>query len=489
MALEALDQNTRALSGSSESSSPLADFLSNTLVLRQTVPYLPISALLNLTAASKQLRDLLYSDPDVFRHLDLTHVKAAQFEVAGVDRGGEVWRNVQLDEYLTEDDFYSGPLRGIFSSLQRQHLFQGVQTLCLDGLSVTAELVHDILVDPQSAVRILSLRETKHLNHRKLMQSLRYACRRSRPEDTPRLKGLYLFSKRDAPVLAAPLSQQAPATANVGANWNHKSAHALKEAIDKDDEEGGDDWYHKKGRVISKPVGAGWAETVLDCRGSILFDAVLCTGPRHRNSPAFATAPITGDTPTHPWSVATYSVGGCASCGAAPEGFTTYGESPAEELPLLAPLATDSSNVRAATRPQGRSKASPKQQQQFVPRCEDCIRERYCFACDQWWCEACYQVPGKEELMGVQVVALDDETNGLAAHEAAALEKPKVKGQRKIKKDCWECENNCMECIASTQRHCKRCGGGYCLIHHEGSTMTLCDFGIGMFDEFTELDE
>ncbi|KAK7993085.1 hypothetical protein PG991_016264 [Apiospora marii] len=463
MAPEALEQNTRALSpGSSESSSfssssssssLLADLLSNTLVLRQTLPYLPISSLLNLTSTSKQLRDLLYSDPDVFRHIDLTHVKAAQFEAAGIDHGGEVWRNVQLDEYLTEDDFYSGPLRGIFTSLQKKNnILQSVQTLVLDGLSVTAELVHEILVDPQFAVRILSLRETKHLNHRKLMQSLRYACRPSRPEGTPRLKGIYLFSKRDAP--PSPCRRRKRDCRPPSTDECH----------------GGDDWYHKRGLIISKPVGAGWAETILDCRGSILFDAVLCTGPRHRNSPAFGTAPITGDTATHPWSVATYSVGGCASCGAAPEGFTTYGESPAEELPLLTPLARDSSNIRAATRPTTVSKKTAASQQtkhQFVPRCEDCIRERS---------------PGKEEdllSVGVQVVALDDEeTNGLAAHEAAALlaEQPKVKGPRKIKKDCWECENNCMDCIANTQRHCKRCGGGYCLIHHEGSTTTLCDW-------------
>lgn len=448
MASEALEQNTRALSpGASESSSSsslLADLLSNTLVLRQILPYLPISALLNLSATSQQLRGLLYADPDVFRHIDLTHVKGAQFEVASIDHGGEVWRNVQLDEYLTEDDFYSGPLRGIFTSLQKKHVLPSVQTLVLDGLSVTAELVHDILVHPQFAVRILSLRETKHLNHRKLMQSLRYACRPSRPEGTPRLKGIYLFSQRDAPLaLQTSASQKArPAAANnVGANWNHKSAHALKEAIG-DECRGGDDWYHKRGRIIGKPVGAGWAETMLDCRGSVLFDAVLCTGPRHRNSPAFGTAPITGDTATHPWSVATYSVGGCASCGTAPEGFTTYGESPAEELPLLTPLAKDSSNIRAATRPtqHGATGSQARKKHRFVPRCEDCIRERYCFACDQWWCEACYQVPGQEEdllAVGVQVVALDDETNGLAAHEAAALaEQPKVKVRAGYCVDC-----------------------------------------------------
>ena len=29
----------------------------------------------------------------------------------------------------------------------------------------------------------------------------------------------------------------------------------------------------------------------------------------------------------------------------------------------------------------------------------------------------------------------------------------------------------CKDCIDLTQRTCKRCSGGYCLIHNEGSTM------------------
>lgn len=66
----------------------------------------------------------------------------------------------------------------------------------------------------------------------------------------------------------------------------------------------------------------------------------------------------------------------------------------------------------------------------------------------------------------------------------------------KVKRDCWECEINvsspipgtvvplvratdkmtqCLDCIADTQRMCKHCGGGYCIVHHEGSTQTLCD--------------
>jgi hypothetical protein len=26
----------------------------------------------------------------------------------------------------------------------------------------------------------------------------------------------------------------------------------------------------------------------------------------------------------------------------------------------------------------------------FIPRCYDCIRDRYCSGCHRWWCESCY---------------------------------------------------------------------------------------------------
>lgn len=148
-------------------SSSLFDLLSNSIVLHDTIPFLPLSSLLNLSATSKALRSLLHGTPGVFRHIDLTPIKSATFDIAGIDHGGEVWRNVQLDENLTEDEFYSGPLRGILSNLQRTNLLQNVQTLVLDGLSVTADLVNEILVDPKYQIRILSMRETKNLNERR----------------------------------------------------------------------------------------------------------------------------------------------------------------------------------------------------------------------------------------------------------------------------------------------------------------------------------
>jgi F-box-like len=82
----------------------LLQILSNPLILYHTVPHLPISSLLALGAACRDLRDLVHHTPQVFRYLDLSHVKSLQFEISRIDNGGEVWRNVQLDENVTEDE-------------------------------------------------------------------------------------------------------------------------------------------------------------------------------------------------------------------------------------------------------------------------------------------------------------------------------------------------------------------------------------------------
>jgi hypothetical protein len=82
----------------------LIELLSYTLVLYQTAPYIPVSSLLALGATSRDFRALIHNTRDVFRYLDLTQVKSAQSEIGSIDHGGEVWRNVQLDENVTEDE-------------------------------------------------------------------------------------------------------------------------------------------------------------------------------------------------------------------------------------------------------------------------------------------------------------------------------------------------------------------------------------------------
>jgi len=82
----------------------LLQILSNPLILHHTVQYLPISSLLALGAASKPFQGIVHHTPNIFRYLDLSRVKSVQFEITQIDHGGEVWRNVQLDVNVTEDE-------------------------------------------------------------------------------------------------------------------------------------------------------------------------------------------------------------------------------------------------------------------------------------------------------------------------------------------------------------------------------------------------
>ena len=93
----------------------LLELLSCTLILYQTAPYVPVASVLALGATSKDFRDLIHNTPDVFRYLDLTQIKSAQSRVGSVDRGGEVWRNVQLDENVTEDELVSTTLQKTYA--------------------------------------------------------------------------------------------------------------------------------------------------------------------------------------------------------------------------------------------------------------------------------------------------------------------------------------------------------------------------------------
>lgn len=249
--------------------------------------------------------------------------------------------------------FYSGPLRGIFATLERRNLLSNIQTLVLDNLSVTADLCNEIIASPRYSVRVLSLRGARNLNERRLRGALKYACRPSRPAGTPTLRALYIFSD--------------PAC---------------------DDDEA-DPWYDVKGRNIRRDVSLEWAETMVDCQGLIAFDAPLCNGPRHFNSPAAGTLPdpaLTGR-PFPQWAVATESLRGCEGCGAAPEGPTTFHpSSDRTALPLLPPAPHLSSSLKAATCP---SSPSPS----FIARCPACLDDRHCATCNKWWCETCYAPP------------------------------------------------------------------------------------------------
>ncbi|KAH6617694.1 hypothetical protein B0J18DRAFT_258578 [Chaetomium sp. MPI-SDFR-AT-0129] len=412
----------------------LLQLLANSLVLSQTAPYLSCYDVLNLAATARAFRFLVYHTPNVFRRLVLSNVKTAKFEIDAIDRGGETWRNVQLDENLTEEDFYSGPLRGIFSTLRRADILRDVQVLSLDGLSVTAELVHDILVDPSFSVRILSIRGVRNMNEKTLRGALQYACRDSRPEGMPRLKALYVFGPVDkaAPARAPPQESRSPSPTSPGAvnaAWNSQIPKALPASPIERPAEEPEPWYVRRGEQFAGRISPEWASTLVACAGIISFDSVLCTGPRHFNSSAWGTVNIealdaASSSAVSPsaanFSVATHSLGGCASCGAAPEGWTVWGEevyaskrdadgrrtsescmADLARFPLLAPPPMHSASLRVAMCPAGQTVRSrlpfvqvgKQKVARFIPRCFDCIRDRYCVGCHKWWCESCYLGP------------------------------------------------------------------------------------------------
>ena len=102
MSLVTVDSPTRA-----PSTTNLSHLLHNSLLLNHIVPYLSASSILRLASSCRDFRAIVQHTPGVFRHLELTTLKAAQFDIDPIDNGGEVWRNVQLDENLTEDEYVS----------------------------------------------------------------------------------------------------------------------------------------------------------------------------------------------------------------------------------------------------------------------------------------------------------------------------------------------------------------------------------------------
>ena len=372
----------------------LLDLVSNSLILRQTAPHIPLSGLLSLSRTCKPFYNLVWTQQEVWRHLDLTRVQSAIIDSSPLDVGGISWRAERMDESLTEDDWYSGPLRGVFSRLHRKHMLRNVQTLILDGLSVPADLVREIVAEDRYNVKILSLREAKHLNQSKLQQVLRYICRPTRAEGTPKLKALYFFGSKDPPWMTASLQQPptkpAPQVASlgvmssegaqIGAQWNHRSSATLSSTLPADDQE---KWYTCTGRALKRPL-SDWPETLQVCRGLIAFDAVLCRGPRHDITKTDSTNFLQP-------AIATVALGphGCETCGSCPEGSAVFGQSAESELPLLAPPPLHASTVRAAQRPAIPDGNFPS----LVLRCEDCLRGRWCERCNRWWCEDCYKEP------------------------------------------------------------------------------------------------
>ncbi|KAF2226377.1 hypothetical protein BDZ85DRAFT_49478 [Elsinoe ampelina] len=371
----------------------LLDLLSTSLVLRQTAPYLNPSSLLSLASTSKEFRSLITTSQEACSYLDLRTVRSAILDVSPIDKGGQSFRAERMDESLTEDEFYCGPLRGIFSKLARPSLniLHFVQVLMLDGLSVPAELVREIISEDRFNVKLLSLRKCEHLNERKLCQVLQYAVRPGRRDGTPKLKGLYIFGPKDSTAATTSMEshQQSDMPGGQGVTMSEGAQIGGEVPTKPDTISLGlpeDRWYRSMGRVVRPPISA-WAETMNACADIISFDAVLCRGPRHDPRAGKDYLPPT---------VATVALGpaGCETCGTCPEEPAIFGRDRESALPLLAPPPLHAATVKAAQQPQSRmNEAGARSYPRLILRCEECLRGRWCERCNKWWCESCYSEP------------------------------------------------------------------------------------------------
>ncbi|CAF9922443.1 MAG: hypothetical protein GOMPHAMPRED_002553 [Gomphillus americanus] len=377
--------------------STLLDLLSQySLVLHQISPYLSIASLLNLAATSKAFRSLLYSSKEAFRYIDLSTATGACVTIPPIDRGGFNWRNERIDESTTEEDFYSGPIRGIFSFLQRKKVLAFIQVLVLDHVSAPAEVLREIICEEHYHVRILSVIGSTNLNTKKLQQTLCYAVRPTRSPGTPKLKGLYFFGVNERPSLdnlIAPASNGVTDSpgAQLGAALNRKSHSALQSS--------GlaahvNPWYRNSGRVLAQSVAQlnDWAMTLKECQDVIYFDAILCHGPRHDAMSSMVPANTKDFLGPR---IATIALRGCETCHTIPENAVRSSQAPSSRLPLLSPLPRHSSSIKNAQQPPQtlQSSTDPHQHDQLLfARCTDCTFDRWCEGCGKFWCEDHYHI-------------------------------------------------------------------------------------------------
>ena len=411
--------NLLAISGADEDSPPgmppstfmalpptLLDLLMNDLILSQTLPYLPLGSINALLRTSHKLHNLLSTNELTFRLLDLSKSRSAYLPPSlstPIDSGGNSWRSERMDENLTEDEFYSGPLRGVLSKLPRQGILRNVHVLILDGLaSVTVDLVNDVCCGKEYSVRILSVIGCGNLNDRKLQEMLRYLCREGRPKDQPRLKGLYVFgagSGADAPgrysrvgvPMLSGITRAEGATLGSAPSNVHAAERRRSDA---------DLWYAPTGKILSEGYSqrSTWEETLQFCKGIIAFDAVLCTH-MHMEMEAYlhdASRDYLEDHKPGIPPLASVALGpeGCSGCGKAPQGSPVWGESDTMEFPMLRPPPF-SGRVVDAVRPP-KLKGTPRR---LITSCTWCLANRHCENCHIWWCGKCYDPRGRSAKM------------------------------------------------------------------------------------------
>ncbi|KAE8365674.1 hypothetical protein BDV27DRAFT_126423 [Aspergillus caelatus] len=418
----------------------LLDVLSNSLILDHMAPYLSVPTLFALASTSHALRTTIIETPYIFRHLDLTQCPR-HWLPRKLLRNSEarISSNERLENSSTEDAPYSVPHQRRFASLGRSSILQDVRTLILDGLSVPADLVAELILTDRFNVNLLSIRECCDLNERKLIQVLQHAVRPSRPKGTPRVKGIYYFT---------PVSQpRAMMRSRYRDWWSSRctlptSNGALEPPSSDDSQESAlyyqNAWYRPSGKLIPRSIEEGWAHTIQQCEGIISFDAVLCRGPQH-NVDLYTSLGHNEEgyrpegQPLGP-AIATVALGpkGCDGCRTSPEGPAVWGESPERQFPLLAPLPLHSSSIAVAKRPVLFPDAHPI----LVARCAECLNDRWCRRCNKWFCKNCLPSP---ERATTSLSPHQTAVRGPRASQDTSLSHERRRFRLGVSRDCWEC--------------------------------------------------
>ncbi|KAK6340089.1 hypothetical protein TWF730_001862 [Orbilia blumenaviensis] len=410
----------------------LISVLSNNLIFNLIIPHIPIQSLLALLSTSRRIRTLLKSSPDTFRYLDLTNLPVANVDRTPLDPGGISWRAERMDEALTEEEFFSGPLRGIFYSLTQQKILQNVSTLILDGMAVTTDILGEIMLDTTGTfnVRILSVRGCFKFTYpqvetRNIFQLIKLAVTQPKP---PRLKALYLFGCTT------------PITYLKDPSWQAKALRLLPEIFPRVHQLE-DPWYLPLAASprqsidsfdpLGNLIGLDIEKIFDDTEGVMKFDFILCRGPGH--NPDKTKDPI-------PPRLANVPLGfGCMKCGTSPEGPAVYGISPSSWLPLLAPPPITTTSVEAAWRPPTKPNGTYPE---LYARCSSCIDYRRCFRCRKWICENC---AGSNKAAMKYIATLLEVEAGMVPTEYlhGAVYEPRGLGM--VLTDSWELRKLCLK--------------------------------------------
>ena len=395
----------------------LLDLLHNSLVLGHIGPYLGMNGLLKLAATSKSFHDLIYNRSHAFGYVDLTNVescrKRSEYRFNNEEEGQE---DPSVALLQSSEEFYARPLRKVFCSLRPHNVLRYIRTLILDGLVVPAVIVRELLCDEAYNIRILSLRGVGDLGSGKLLQVLRYVMRPSRPEGTPKLKGLYVFTPAlaAAEYTAADLRQRHLSSlggvtnsvgAQLGAGAGPASSGALHKQFVQSSWHQSNPWYSASGTevfsITSEAEADQWSSLLEATSGLIAFDAVLCRQKSHIVAPLDGDSLLRGEEmrfEAKP-ALANISLSGCQMCGSCPEGPAYPDQSPEQFLPLLVPPPLHASTVKAAQRLHTNGLPHPP----FIARCRQCLKDRWCERCNAWWCESCYKIPGKRALTNLDL--------------------------------------------------------------------------------------